>query len=174
MEYSIPEPEPERRPVGLSYALGSLYDRFQGLSDPRKAKGKRYSLLTLLIERLFAPQQPIPGFGRIATREAFNRPKPPTAARRTHRPTSGQSDNPADGWCGVAGSKSARSRRVKCSMTISIGRAWAKSIGSNASLAGYARARSTKPAVKSNGALPAYAAGSPRRSGFWRFDGTIG
>ena len=49
MEYSIPEPEPERRPVGLSYALGSLYDRFQGLSDPRKAKGKRYSLLTLLV-----------------------------------------------------------------------------------------------------------------------------
>lgn len=33
----------------LSYALGSLYDRFQGLSDPRKAKGKRYSLLSLLV-----------------------------------------------------------------------------------------------------------------------------
>ena len=77
---------------------GSLYDRLQGLSDPRKAKGKRYSLLTLLvviflaklsghasrkpgeiadkgnqprlyqdIEQLFAPQQPIPGFGQIAT-----------------------------------------------------------------------------------------------------------
>jgi len=34
---------------GLKYALGSLYERFQGLSDPRKAKGKRYSLLTLLV-----------------------------------------------------------------------------------------------------------------------------
>ena len=49
MEYSIPELELERRPGGLSYALGSLYDRFQRLSDPRKAKGKRYSLLTLLV-----------------------------------------------------------------------------------------------------------------------------
>lgn len=45
MEYSRLElPE-----GGLRYTLGSLYDRFQGLSDPRKAKGKRYSLLTLLV-----------------------------------------------------------------------------------------------------------------------------
>lgn len=49
MEYSRLEPGPERIDAGLSYALGSLYDRFQGLSDPRKAKGKRYSLLTLLV-----------------------------------------------------------------------------------------------------------------------------
>lgn len=49
MEYSRPEAEPEQLDVGLKYVLGSLYDRFQGLSDPRKAKGKRYSLLTLLV-----------------------------------------------------------------------------------------------------------------------------
>lgn len=45
MEYS----RPEGIEAGLRYAVGSLYDRFQGLSDPRKAKGKRYSLLTLLV-----------------------------------------------------------------------------------------------------------------------------
>lgn len=49
MEYSRLEPGPEKVEAGLRYALGSLYDRFQGLSDPRKAKGKRYSLLTLLV-----------------------------------------------------------------------------------------------------------------------------
>lgn len=49
MEYSRLEPGLEQIDAGLSYALGSLYDRFQGLSDPRKAKGKRYSLLTLLV-----------------------------------------------------------------------------------------------------------------------------
>jgi predicted transposase YbfD/YdcC len=49
MEYSRPEPGPEQNDAGLRYALGSLYDRFQGLSDPRKAQGKRYSLLTLLV-----------------------------------------------------------------------------------------------------------------------------
>lgn len=49
MEYSRLEAEPEGSSTGLCYALGSLYDRLQGLSDPRKAKGKRYSLLTLLV-----------------------------------------------------------------------------------------------------------------------------
>lgn len=49
MEYNRLEPGPESLDAGLSYALGSLYDRFQRLSDPRKAKGKRYSLLTLLV-----------------------------------------------------------------------------------------------------------------------------
>lgn len=34
---------------GIVYSLGSLYDRFQQLEDPRKAKGKRYSLITLLM-----------------------------------------------------------------------------------------------------------------------------
>lgn len=49
MEYSSVAPVPEPLEAELKYACGSLYDRFQGLSDPRKAKGKRYSLLTLLI-----------------------------------------------------------------------------------------------------------------------------
>ena len=51
MEYSRLEPGPEQidAELRLRYALGSLYDRFQRLSDPRKAKGKRYSLLTLLV-----------------------------------------------------------------------------------------------------------------------------
>ncbi len=40
---------PEPVEAELHYTLGSLYDRFQGLSDPRKAKGKRYSLLMLLV-----------------------------------------------------------------------------------------------------------------------------
>ena len=51
--YSRLEPGPEEIDAGidaeLRYALGSLYDRFQGLSDPRKAKGKRYSLVMLLV-----------------------------------------------------------------------------------------------------------------------------
>lgn len=49
MEYSRLEPGPDGIDAGLRYALGSLCDCFQGLSDPRKAKGKRYSLLTLLV-----------------------------------------------------------------------------------------------------------------------------
>src|SRR5215211_1386912 len=49
MEYSRQAPGSESIDAGLSYALGSLYDRFQRLSDPRKAKGKRYSLQTLLM-----------------------------------------------------------------------------------------------------------------------------
>jgi len=49
MEYSTLEPWQEINETGLVYALGSLYDRFQQLHDPRKAKGKRYSLVTLLV-----------------------------------------------------------------------------------------------------------------------------
>jgi hypothetical protein len=49
MEYSTAEPEPACTTAGLSYVLGSLYDRFQQLSDRRKAKGKRYSLVMLLV-----------------------------------------------------------------------------------------------------------------------------
>jgi predicted transposase YbfD/YdcC len=49
MEYNSVAPAPEPLEAELRYALGSLYDRFQGLSDPRKAKGKRYSLLMLLV-----------------------------------------------------------------------------------------------------------------------------
>ena len=51
MEYSsvAPVPEPEPLEAELRYGLGSLYDRFEGLSDPRKAKGKRYSLRMLMV-----------------------------------------------------------------------------------------------------------------------------
>jgi len=48
------EPEPDGIDAGLRYALGSLYDRFQRLRDPRKAKGKRYSLVMLLVVILLA------------------------------------------------------------------------------------------------------------------------
>jgi len=49
MEYSTPDSRQAISPAGLGYALGSLYDRFQHLSDIRKAKGKRYSLVTLVV-----------------------------------------------------------------------------------------------------------------------------
>ena len=49
MEYSTLEHWQEISETGIVYALGSLYDRFQRMSDPRKAKGKRYSLVTLLV-----------------------------------------------------------------------------------------------------------------------------
>jgi len=49
MEYSTAEAEPAVTAAGVSYVLGSLYDRFQHLSDCRKAKGKRYSLIMLLV-----------------------------------------------------------------------------------------------------------------------------
>ena len=48
MEYNTPEDGQAISPSGVTYALGSLYHRFQQLNDPRKAKGKRYSLLTLV------------------------------------------------------------------------------------------------------------------------------
>lgn len=49
MEYTTLLPWQEISASGIVYTLGSLYDRFQQLSDPRKAKGKQYSLLTLLV-----------------------------------------------------------------------------------------------------------------------------
>jgi len=49
MEYSTLESWQEVSETGIVYTLGSLYDRFQRMSDPRKAKGKRYSLVTLLV-----------------------------------------------------------------------------------------------------------------------------
>jgi len=49
MEYSTIEPWQGISESGIVYRLGSLYDRFQRISDPRKAKGKQYSLLTLLV-----------------------------------------------------------------------------------------------------------------------------
>jgi len=49
MEYSTLERWQGVSETGIVYSLGSLYDRFQRISDPRKAKGKRYSLVTLLV-----------------------------------------------------------------------------------------------------------------------------
>jgi len=49
MEYSTFERWQGVDENGIVYSIGSLYDRFQQLEDPRKAKGKRYSLVTLLV-----------------------------------------------------------------------------------------------------------------------------
>jgi len=49
MEYSTPDTGQAISPTGVRCVLGSLYDRFQHLSDSRKAKGKRYSLVTLVV-----------------------------------------------------------------------------------------------------------------------------
>jgi len=49
MEYSTLERWQEISETGIVYDLGSLYDRFQYICDPRKAHGKRYSLVTLLV-----------------------------------------------------------------------------------------------------------------------------
>jgi len=49
MEYSTLERWQGIGETGIIYDLGSLYDRFQHIPDPRKAHGKRYSLVTLLV-----------------------------------------------------------------------------------------------------------------------------
>ena len=49
MEYSTLERWQGISETGIVYALGSLYGRFQHIRDPRKAKGKQYSLQTLLV-----------------------------------------------------------------------------------------------------------------------------
>lgn len=49
MEYSTLERWQGINEEGIVYSLGSLYDRFQQLEDPRKSKGKRYSLVMLLV-----------------------------------------------------------------------------------------------------------------------------
>jgi predicted transposase YbfD/YdcC len=49
MEYSTLECWQGISETGIVYSLGSIYDRFQQIRDPRKAKGKRYSLVTLLV-----------------------------------------------------------------------------------------------------------------------------
>lgn len=49
MEYNTLAPWQEMSENGIVYSFGSLYDRFQGISDPRKAKGKQYDLLNLLV-----------------------------------------------------------------------------------------------------------------------------
>jgi len=49
MEYSTLEPWQVMNSAGIVYSQGSLLDRFEHISDPRKPKGKRYSLTTLLV-----------------------------------------------------------------------------------------------------------------------------
>ena len=49
MEYSTHKRWQGIGETGIIYDLGSLYDRFQGINDSRKAHGKRYSLTTLLV-----------------------------------------------------------------------------------------------------------------------------
>ena len=49
MEYSTIERWQGINEVGIVYTIGSLYDLFHQMEDPRKAKGKRYSLVTLLV-----------------------------------------------------------------------------------------------------------------------------
>jgi predicted transposase YbfD/YdcC len=49
MEYSTLERWQGISETGIIYELGSLYGRFEQLADPRKARGKRYSLVTLLV-----------------------------------------------------------------------------------------------------------------------------
>ena len=48
MEYSTSQERQENGKRGVKSEQGSLYDRFHEISDPRKAKGKVYSLVTLL------------------------------------------------------------------------------------------------------------------------------
>ena len=49
MEYGTLERWQGIGETGVIYDIGSLYDRFQQVSDPRSAHGKRYSLVTLLL-----------------------------------------------------------------------------------------------------------------------------
>jgi len=49
MEYSTIEPWQGISETGIVYEIGSLYARFEEINDPRKARGKRYSLVTLLV-----------------------------------------------------------------------------------------------------------------------------
>jgi predicted transposase YbfD/YdcC len=49
MEYSTLERWQGISETGIIYDQGSLYARFEQLRDPRKARGKRYSLVTLLV-----------------------------------------------------------------------------------------------------------------------------
>ncbi len=49
MEYSTLKPWQGISETGVVYEIGSLYARFEQIGDPRKARGKRYSLVTLLV-----------------------------------------------------------------------------------------------------------------------------
>ena len=48
MEYSTIKPWEEIGETGIIHDAKSLYGRFHHLKDPRGAKGKRYSVVTLL------------------------------------------------------------------------------------------------------------------------------
>lgn len=54
MEYSTNEKGEEISPNGVKYELGSVYERLWELKDVRKAKGKQYSLVTILMLILLA------------------------------------------------------------------------------------------------------------------------
>lgn len=49
MEYSTVEPWQEMDINGVVYDVGSLYDHFNQIEDPRKERGKRYRLVVLLV-----------------------------------------------------------------------------------------------------------------------------
>ena len=49
MEYSTLERWQEVSETGVVYEIGSLYARFEQMNDLRKARGKRYRLVTLLL-----------------------------------------------------------------------------------------------------------------------------
>ena len=49
MEYSRIGKGQEISAEGVVYDKGSIYGRLQGLTDLRKARGKRYSLTTVLM-----------------------------------------------------------------------------------------------------------------------------
>lgn len=49
MEYSTRKPWQEIGETGIVHDQGSLYGRFHQISDPRGAKGKQYSLVTLVV-----------------------------------------------------------------------------------------------------------------------------
>ena len=49
MEYSTVEPWQGMDINGVKYDLGSLYDQFNQVADPRKERGKRYRLVVLLV-----------------------------------------------------------------------------------------------------------------------------
>lgn len=54
MDYINLRPNQEVNEQGLVYEVGSLYDYLSKIHDPRKAKGKRYALQTLLVLTLLA------------------------------------------------------------------------------------------------------------------------
>lgn len=49
MEYSTPEGKRGMSYGGVDYDLGSIYARLEKLTDTRKARGKRYSLVTVMV-----------------------------------------------------------------------------------------------------------------------------